>query len=325
MPWVDWWWWQSNCPGWSQKEWWESNPQDRKSLQCIGKLLCNSSKKVVISSAESSGGVHHTAGAWTAAVVDVCAKLQLDVWHTGLDCYRKDRTVNVADECLGIVQEDDMFLITFCRGRCRCGTSDTSDGWGNARRFGSSRDRILDLPLDGFLPCAIKISVVGGGKILALGEVLLLLLAFVMDTLDYLLGIFEDAWISSIWAFDHMNAVLKERPRMRSPTTIAMKKASRGARKFVGPAVLAAAAAVAGDCLLRLTGVSLGREGLIIKTIYFACNCIYIVILHLCMESSLEHFLKGFALVSGGAILRLAIIREVSVEAGHETRVKAIN
>jgi hypothetical protein len=122
-----------------------------------------------------------------------------------------------------------------------------------------------------------------------------------------------------------MNAILKEGPRVRPPTTIAMKRASRGARGFVGPTVVPTAAAVAGDGLLRLTGMSLGREGLTAKIIYLACNCLYFVILCLCAESSLEHFLKDFVLVSGSAILRLATIGEVSMEAGHETRVEAIN
>ncbi len=77
---------------------------------------------------QSGDGVYHIADARTAAVVDVRAKLQLYVWHNGLNHYQKNGMVNVAAECLGAIQEDNAFLITLCRGRFRCGTSDTSDG-----------------------------------------------------------------------------------------------------------------------------------------------------------------------------------------------------
>ncbi len=45
--------------------------------------------------------------------------------------------------------------------------------------------------MDAFLACFVKVIVVGGGKVLALGEILLLLLTLVVDMLDDLLGIVE--------------------------------------------------------------------------------------------------------------------------------------
>ena len=48
--------------------------------------------------------MHHTADAGRAAVIDVHAKLQLDVGHNGLDHDWEDRTMDVAVECFGIVQ-----------------------------------------------------------------------------------------------------------------------------------------------------------------------------------------------------------------------------
>jgi hypothetical protein len=40
---------------------------------------------MIVSGTESGGGVNNTADARTAAIIDVHAKLQLDVWHEGLD------------------------------------------------------------------------------------------------------------------------------------------------------------------------------------------------------------------------------------------------
>ncbi len=78
----------------------------------LGEPLHDGREEVVISCAESGGSIHHAADTGRAAVVDVCAELQLDVWHNGLDCNWEDRTMDVAAECFGIVQEDDAFLVT---------------------------------------------------------------------------------------------------------------------------------------------------------------------------------------------------------------------
>jgi len=78
----------------------------------LGEPLCNGREEVVIPCAESGGGIHHAADAGRAAVVDDHAKLQLDVWHNGLDRNWEDRMMDVAAECFGIVQEDDAFLVT---------------------------------------------------------------------------------------------------------------------------------------------------------------------------------------------------------------------
>jgi hypothetical protein len=58
---------------------------------------------MVISGAESGGSVHNTADTGTAVVIDVRAKLQLDVQHNRLDCDWENRMMHVAAEGLGIV------------------------------------------------------------------------------------------------------------------------------------------------------------------------------------------------------------------------------
>ncbi len=78
----------------------------------LGEPLHDGREEMVPPSAESGSGIHHAADAGTAAVVDVHAKLQLDVRHAGLDCNWENRTMDVAAECTGIVQEDDAFLVT---------------------------------------------------------------------------------------------------------------------------------------------------------------------------------------------------------------------
>ncbi len=109
----------------------------------------------------------------------------------------------------------------------------------------------------------IKVAEVCSCKILALCELLLFL--FVLNALDDFLGVLPDASVASIGAFDHMNSILKKRSRMWPATAIPIKRAfqstARPAR-FVGAVVVT----VAGDGLLRLTGIDLGSEGLTAET-----------------------------------------------------------
>ncbi len=47
----------------------------------LGVPLCKISKEMIVSGAESGGGIHDTTNACSAAVVQVGAKLKLDVQH----------------------------------------------------------------------------------------------------------------------------------------------------------------------------------------------------------------------------------------------------
>jgi hypothetical protein len=53
--------------------------------------------------AKHGGGIHNTTNAWTAAVVQVGAKLKVDVRHDRLDTDQVHRAVDIRIECLGIV------------------------------------------------------------------------------------------------------------------------------------------------------------------------------------------------------------------------------
>ncbi len=64
--------------------------------------------------------------------------------------------------------------------------------------------------MDACLACLVKATVVGSRKVLALGEVLLLLFTLVTDALDDLLGIVKDAWVVSIGALDDVDPILKK-------------------------------------------------------------------------------------------------------------------
>ncbi len=167
-----------------------------------------------------------------------------------------------------------------------------------------------------FLACFVEVAVVGGGKVLALCEVLLLFLMLVADTLDDLLGIVDDAWVVCIGAFDDMNAIFKKRPWVRSPTTITTERSPRRCRRLIRASIVTAAIAL--DCFLHLTGVDLGGESLAANTIYLAGNSPYIVVLRLGAKRGLGHSFKKFTLVNGSTIMALAIVGKICVEAGHE-------
>ncbi len=111
----------------------------------------------------------------------------------------------------------------------------------------------------------IKVAEVCSCKVLVLCELLLFLFVLVLNALDDFLGILTDAWVASIGAFDHMDSILEKRPQMWPATAIATKRAFQSTAR---PARLdgAIVVAVAGDGLLRLTGIDLGSEGLAAKT-----------------------------------------------------------
>ncbi len=104
------------------------------------------------------------------------------------------------------------------------------------------------------LTLSIEVTEIGGGKVLALGKVLLLLLPIGMDMLDNLLGILVNSWVVGIGAFNHVDPVFEERPRMRSAAAIAMKWAFKRTARLAGAVIVA----VPGDGLRSLTGIDLG-------------------------------------------------------------------
>ncbi len=81
----------------------------------------------------------------------------------------------------------------------------------------------MDLLLNVLLALIVKVCVVGGGKILALLQVVLLLLLLGMDKIDCLPGIFGYARIACGGALDDVNTVHQKQPWVRSTTTIATK------------------------------------------------------------------------------------------------------
>jgi hypothetical protein len=108
--------------------------------------------------------------------------------------------------------------------------------------------------MNALLTLGIEVTEIGGGKVLALGKVLLLLLLLGTGTLDNLLGILGNSWVAGIEAFNHVDPVFKERPRMRSAAVLATKWAFRRTARLAGAVI----DAVPGDGLLSLTGVDLG-------------------------------------------------------------------
>ncbi len=110
------------------------------------------------------------------------------------------------------------------------------------------------------LACVVEVAVVGGGKILAPLEVLLLLLPLIADMLDGLLNFLLNPWIAGIGVFDDINATLQDRPSVRPLASIAMKWAMAGrAAGLVGTYI---STAVPSNGVLSVAGIHLGREGL---------------------------------------------------------------
>ena len=150
---------------------------------------------------------------------------------------------------------------------------------------------------DALLACFIEVTVVGGGKILVLLEVLLLLLPLIADAFNGLLCVLVNPWVASVGASNDINTALKGPPSVRSTTPIAMKNVTAGhATGLVGPFI---SALILTDGLLSLAGIYLGGKCLPCATGFTSGNGPDVSILHLGTDGCLEHLMEGFALVSG--------------------------
>jgi hypothetical protein len=107
-------------------------------------------------------------------------------------------------------------------------TSIACDGRANAGCIGGDRYGLKDLLPNAFLAGIVEVTVVGGGKVLVLLMIMLTFLPLVMDPFDGLLGILMDARIACVGAFDDIDVIFKNQPRMRSTTPITTKKATAG-------------------------------------------------------------------------------------------------
>jgi hypothetical protein len=152
------------------------------------------------------------------------------VWHYTLDGNRKSGAAGLRLQHLGIVHKDDRFAVnTSCP--CRSWSSATSnacDGRAYAGCIGGDRYGLKDLLPNTLLTGGVEVTVVGSGKVLALLMIVLLFLPLVTDPFDGLLIVLMDAQIASIGAFDDVDAVFKNPPRMRSTTPVTTKKATAG-------------------------------------------------------------------------------------------------
>ena len=103
------------------------------------------------------------------------------------------------------------------------------------------------------LTLRIEVAEIGGGEVLALGEVLLLPLPLGTDTIDNFLGILSNSRVVGVGAFNHMDTVFEERPWMGSAAAVATKWAFRQTARLVRAIIVT----VLGDGLLGLTSVDL--------------------------------------------------------------------
>ena len=104
------------------------------------------------------------------------------------------------------------------------------------------------------LTLGIKVTDIGGGEVLALGKVLLFPLPLGMDTLDNFLGVLTNSWVVGVRAFNHVDPVFEERPRMRSATAATTKWAFKRTSRLVRAIIVN----ILEDGLLSLTSVDLG-------------------------------------------------------------------
>ncbi len=82
------------------------------------------------------------------------------------------------------------------------------DQGAHAGSIGGNLDRLKDLLLNTLLAFIIKVSIVGGGNILALLTLLLLFLTFGLDTIDGPPGILGNACITGLGTLDDIVTVL---------------------------------------------------------------------------------------------------------------------
>jgi hypothetical protein len=177
----------------------------------MGVPFGNGSKKVIISGAKGCCGVDNTSNAWAPAIIEDRSELECDVWHYTLDGNRRSGAAGLGLQHLGIAHEDDGFAATTS---CPCrswssATSNACDGRANAGCFGGDRYRLKDLLPNTLLAGVVKVTVVGGGKVLALLMIMLTFLPLVTNPSDGLLSVLMDARIASIGAFDDVDAVFK--------------------------------------------------------------------------------------------------------------------
>jgi hypothetical protein len=78
-----------------------------------------------------------------------------------------------------------------------------------------------DLLPNVLLACVVEVTVVSGGKILALLGVLLLLLPLIADAFNCLLCILMNSRVACVGTLDNLNAVLERGTRVRSATPVA--------------------------------------------------------------------------------------------------------
>ncbi len=172
------------------------------------------------------------------------------------------------------------------------------------------------------IACIAKDTVIAGGKILALLEVLLLLLLLIVDAFDGLCCILVNSSVACIGAPNDINAILFSQPRVRLATPIATKLATTDcAAGLVGPLI---PTFVFTHGLLCLAGINLGGECWT-GTNSLTSNCPGVGVLCLGMNGGLDYFLKNLVLVSGRLHLQLAVVGKVCTKAGMEARIKAIH
>ena len=80
-------------------------------------LLGYGDKQMIIAGTESSSSIHNAMKNGAAAVVQISAKLEVDVQHDRLDADWEHGAVNTGIEGLFIVEEHNTFTAsTLCRG-----------------------------------------------------------------------------------------------------------------------------------------------------------------------------------------------------------------
>ena len=147
------------------------------------------------------------------------------------------------------------------------------------------------------LACFIEVTVVGGGKILVLLEVLLLLLPLIADAFNGLLCILVNPWVASVGASNDINTQGSTKREVRHTHSNEEYHVTAGhATGLVGPFI---SALILTDGLLSLAGIYLGKECLPCATGFTSGDGPDVSILHLGTDGCLEHLMEGFALVSG--------------------------
>jgi hypothetical protein len=290
----------------------------------MGVPLSNGSKEMIISGAKGCGVVDETSDAWDSAVIEDRPNLERDVWHYTLDGNWKSWAAGLRLQHLGIVHEDDGFATTTsCPCRSWSGaTSNAGDVRANNGCIGGDRYRLKDLLPNALLAGIVEVTVVGSGKGLALLMVVFMFLLLVLDSFNGLLSILMDARIACIGAFDDIDAVFKNQPRMRSTTPVTTKRAMAG--RAVGLVRPVIPSTVTRNGSFGLAGIDLGGKCLTC-TNSLTSDGPDVVVLRLGLDGGFEHILENPMLVSSRALLGLTIVGEVGTKTSKEARVEAIH